>query len=124
MDKNFSLNIMRSKFYVCPTCNNIIHSLNEAEISCCGNSLKPLIAKEIDEHYNITIEKVEDEHFITVNHPMTKEHFISFMAYVTFDKVQFIKLYPEGNAEARFNLRGKGNLYIYCNIDGLMKIKI
>lgn len=118
-----NLNVMRSKFYVCPTCNNIIHSLSEAQISCCGNSLKPLIAKEIDEHHKVTIEKVEDEIFVKVDHPMTKEHYISFMAYITFDKVQFIKLYPEGNAEARFKPRGKGDLYIHCNIDGLMKIK-
>ncbi len=124
MDKNISLNVMRSKFYVCPTCNNIIHSLSETQISCCGNNLLPLSPKEIDDNHQITVEKVEDEHFITVNHPMIKDHYISFIAYVTFDKVQFIKLYPEGNAEARFNLRGKGNLYIYCNIDGLMKMKI
>lgn len=119
-----NLNVMRSKFYVCPTCNNIIHSLSEAQISCCGNKLLPLSPKEIDDNHQIIIEKVEDEHFITVNHSMTKDHYISFIAYVTFDKVQFIKLYPEGNAEVRFNLRGKGDLYIYCNIDGLMKIKI
>ena len=54
---------------------------------------------------------------------LDEEEIISFIAYVTFDKAQFIKLYPEGNAEVRFNLRGKGDLYIYCNIDGLMKIK-
>ena len=60
---------------------------------------------------NITIEKVEDEHFITVHHPMTKTHFISFIVYLTPDRVQFVKLYPEGNAETRLNLRGRGYLY-------------
>ena len=50
---------------------------------------------------------------------MTKSHFISFMAYVTSDRVQFIKLYPEGNAETRFQLRGSGFIYIYCNKHGL-----
>ena len=71
-----------------------------------------------------TVEKVEDEHFITVNHDMTKSHFISFIAYLTTDKVQFVKLYPEGNAETRFTLCGSGYLYIYCNKHGLMRQKI
>jgi hypothetical protein len=38
--------------------------------------------------------------------------------------VQFVKLYPEGNAETRLKLYGRGYLYIYCNHHGLMRIKI
>ena len=123
-NKNISSNILRSKFYVCPICNNVFRSMGEAVICCCGITLPPLIAEEIDDTHKVSIEKVEDEHFITVHHDMTKSHFISFMAYLTFDRAQFIKLYPEGNAEARFQLRGRGDLYIYCNKHGLMKIKI
>ena len=55
---------------------------------------------------------------------MTKEHFISFVAYLTTDRVQFVKFYPEGNAETRLNFRGSGYLYIYCNKHGLMKQRI
>lgn len=83
-----------------------------------------LEAEEADEVHGITLEKVEDEHFITVSHEMTKSHFISFIAYLTSDKVQFVKLYPEGNAETRIQLRGRGYIYIYCNKHGLMKKKI
>ena len=86
--------------------------------------MPPLEAEEPDENHQITIEKVEDEHFITVNHSMTKNHYISFIAYLTSDRVQFVKLYPEGNAETRINLRGGGYLYVYCNKHGLMKKKI
>ena len=81
-------------------------------------------AEETDDFHSITIEKVEDEHFLTVNHEMTKTHFISFIAYLTSDRVQFVKFYPEGNGETRLNLRGSGWLYIYCNRHGLMKQKI
>lgn len=123
-NKNISSNMLRSKFYVCPVCSNVIRSLGDAVISCCGISLPPLEAEEVSETHQITIEKVEDEFFITVNHPMTKSHFISFLAYITTDKVQFIKFYPEGNAETRIQLRGSGYLYIYCNKHGLMKQKI
>ena len=123
-NKNISANILRSKFYVCPVCGNIIRTTGDAVISCCGISLAPLEAEETDGAHAITVEKVEDEHFITVNHEMTKTHFISFIAYLTSDRVQFIKLYPESNAETRFQLRGRGYIYIYCNKHGLMKFKI
>ena len=123
-NQNTSANILRSKFYVCPVCGNIIRSTGDAVISCCGISLPPLEAEHADEAHEIIIERVEDEHFIRVNHEMEKTHFISFLAYLTTDRVQFIKLYPEGNAEARFQLRGRGYIYIYCNKHGLMKIKV
>jgi DNA-binding XRE family transcriptional regulator/desulfoferrodoxin (superoxide reductase-like protein) len=124
INKNISSNILRSKFYVCPVCGNIIRSSGDAVISCCGIPLPPLEAEDVDETHGITLEKVEDEHFITVSHEMTKSHFISFIAYLTSDKVQFVKLYPEGNAETRLQLRGRGYIYIYCNKHGLMKKKI
>lgn len=123
-NKNASSNILLSKLYVCPVCGNIIHTTGAAVISCCGISLPPLEAEELDGEHSVSIESVEDERFITVHHEMTKAHFISFIAYVTTDKVQFIKLYPEGNAEVRMQLRGRGYLYIYCNRHGLMRKKV
>lgn len=123
-NKNISSNILHSKFYVCPICNNIIRTVGDTVISCCGVTLPSLIAEEIDDTHQITIENVEDEHFITVCHDMTKEHFISFICFLTTDRVEFLKLYPEGNAETRINLRGGGYLYFYCNKHGLFKKKI
>ena len=124
INKNISCNLLRSKFYVCPICGNIIHTSGEAVISCCGITLPPLEAEEVDDAHQMIIEKVEDEQFITVQHPMTKSHYISFIAYVTGDRFQMVKLYPEGNAETRFQLRGSGYIYLYCNKDGLMKQKV
>ena len=122
-NKNISANMLRCKFYVCPICGNIIHSAGSALVSCCGVTLPPLEAEEADDSHPITVENVEDEHFVTVRHPMTKEHFISFIAFVTSDRVQLVKLYPEGNVETRLQLRGRGSLYYYCNRHGLFKIK-
>ena len=124
VNKNASSNILLSKLYVCPVCGNIIHTTGAAVISCCGISLPPLEAEELDGEHSVSIESVEDERFITVHHEMTKAHFISFIAYVTTDKVQFIKLYPEGNAETRMQFRGRGYLYIYCNKHGLMRKRV
>ena len=124
INKNISSNILRSKFYVCPVCHNIIRTVGDAVISCHGITLPSLEADEADENHQITIEKVEDEHFIKIHHDMTKEHYISFIGYLTSDRVQFVKFYPEGNAETRLNLRGVGWLFFYCNKHGLMKTKI
>lgn len=124
INRNVSCNLLRSKFYVCPICGNIIHTSGEAVISCCGITLPPLEAEETDDTHRISVEKIEDEIFVTVSHPMTKDHFISFIAYVTGDRLHMVKLYPEGNAETRFQLRGSGFFYIYCNKHGLMKQRI
>ena len=121
---NLSANMLRCKFYVCPLCGNIIHTTGSALVSCCGITLPPLEAEEADEFHSITIEPVEDEYFITVPHPMTKGHYISFIASVTSDRLQMVKLYPEGNAETRLQLRGRGYLYYYCNQHGLFRKKI
>ena len=121
INKNTSANMLRSQFHVCPICGNVIHSTGSSLISCCGITLPALEAEEADDDHTINIETVEDEHFITVHHPMTKEHFISFIAFVTSDRMQLVKLYPEGNAETRLQLRGMGYLYWYCNRHGLFK---
>ena len=121
-NKNISANMLRCKFHVCPVCGNIIQSTGNSVISCCGITLPPLEAEEADFDHAVHIQQVEDEHFITIDHPMTKEHYISFVAFVTSDRVQFVKLYPEGNAETRLQLRGFGMLYWYCNHHGLFKM--
>ena len=123
-NRNVSGNLLRSRFYCCPVCGNILHAMGDAMISCCGVALPPLEAEEVDEAHKITLQPVEDERFVTVDHEMTKRHYLSFLAYVTTDRVQLVKLYPEGNAECRLNIRGRGVLYLYCNRHGLMKQKI
>ena len=124
VNKNASSNMLLSKFYVCPVCGNILHTTGAAVISCCGIILPHLEAEELDDEHILSIENVEDEKFITVQHEMIKKHFISFVAYVTTDRVQLVKFYPEGNAETRIQFRGKGSLYLYCNRHGLMKMKV
>ena len=100
-NSNRSANMIRTKFYVCPVCSNVIHCVGEAAVSCCGVTLPPLEAEETDEEHTVSMETVEDEKFITVNHPMTKSHYISFIAYCSSDKLEMVKLYPEGNAQCR-----------------------
>ena len=119
---NKSCNMAKGKFYVCPVCGNVIQTTGEAVISCCGITLPPLEAERPDENHKLKIERVEDEYFVTMNHPMTKEHYISFIAAVSDQGVQLVKLYPEGNAQARFKINRVRKLYAYCNRHGLFEV--
>ncbi len=121
---NVSANMMRSKFYVCPVCGNVIHCMGETVINCHGVLLAPLEAEEIDENHKILIEKVEDEYYVRIEHDMTKIHYISFITAISADKVQMIKLYPEGSAEVRFKINGVKRIFFYCNKDGLFSIDV
>ena len=119
---NVSANMMKSKLYVCPLCGNVIHSMGEAAVHCHGLLLTPLEAETPDERHMVFVERVEDEYYVRIDHNMTKEHYISFMAAVSSDEMQLVKLYPEGNVEARFKIRGVRRIYFYCNRDGLFLI--
>ena len=119
---NVSANMLRSKFYVWPVCGNSIHSMGEAVIQCHGIILTPCQAEETDENHKIFIERVEDEYYVRIEHDMTKQHYISFIAALSSDKLQMIKLYPEGNAEARVKMNGIRKILFYCNRDGLFSV--
>ncbi len=123
-NRNRSANMLRGRLYVCPVCGNIILAAGEAVVSCCGITLPPLEAEKADEEHLIRTEVVEDEYFVSVQHPMTKEHYISFLMAVSDQGNQFVKLYPEGNAEARFKIRGVKKLCAYCNRHGLFQCSI
>lgn len=124
VNRNKSANMLRSRFYVCPICGNVVHSAGEAVVSCCGVTLPALEAEEADDDHQLRVEPVEDEHFVTAEHPMTKAHYLSFIAWVTSDRLQLVKLYPEGNAQCRLRLQRGGYLYLYCNHHGLMRQKL
>lgn len=94
-NENVSANMLRSKFYVCPICGNVIHSMGEAAIQCHGILLSSLEAEMTDEHHMIFIERIEDEYYVRIDHSMTKEHYISFIAAASSDGIQMVKLYPE-----------------------------
>lgn len=114
-------NMKKAKFYVCPTCGNALFGTGAAEISCCGRKLSPLVLQREYSAHEITIDEVENDLYMTLQHEMTKQHFISFAAYVSYDRILFVKLYPEQAPEIRFPKTGRGELYFYCNQHGLMK---
>lgn len=121
---NRSGNMLRSKFYVCPICGNVIHATGEGSFSCCGITLPVQEAETFDDSHLLLIARMENDWFMSMEHPMEKEHYISFFAYVTANKVQIIKLYPEQNSEVRFPISGHGIIYAYCNKHGLFSKRI
>lgn len=121
---NVSANMLRSLFYVCPICGNVLHTMGEAVIHCHGILLTPCQAEDTDEEHMVFIERVEDEYYVRIEHDMTKQHYISFIAALSSDKIQMVKLYPEGNAEARVKINGVKKIYFYCNRDGLFCINV
>lgn len=136
-NENRSANMKKLHFYVCPLCGNIITSLGQGSYSCCGITLPELEAEScsakhtedsdgeqhIAEHTPL-VETIEHEYFISMDHPMSKAHYISFVAYVTSDNLELIKLYPEQDVAVRFKKKGSGFLYLYCNKHGLFRMPL
>ena len=123
-NRNISANMMRSMFCVCPVCGNVIHTMGEAVVQCHGIRLLPAEPEPADEHHRISVEKTEDEYFVRISHEMTKSHYISFAAALSPDRMQLVRLYPEGNAEARFRIRGVQKILFWCNRDGLFSADV
>ena len=121
---NVSANMLRSNFYVCPVCGNVVHSVGELAVSCHGVQLLPEPADCSDENHMIFIERIEDEYYVQIDHEMTKSHYISFVAALSSDGLQLIKLYPESKAETRLKSRGVKKIYCFCNRDGLFFVDV
>ena len=124
LNRNRAGNLLRSRFYRCPLCGNVVHAAGEALVSCCGLTLPPLEAEPAEPGHLLRWKLVEDEYFVTLEHSMEKDHYISFLAWTAMDRVEVRRLYPEGNPEARFSLRGGGVLYACCNRHGLFACRI
>ena len=118
---NRSSNMLRSRLYACPVCGNVLHAMGDAVISCCGVSLPPLEPEAAEDGHAMSIELIEDELYVSLDHPMAKGHHISFLAAVSPDRIQLTKLYPEGDAAARFRRAGVRDVYAYCNRHGLFR---
>ncbi|MDD3251972.1 MAG: helix-turn-helix domain-containing protein [Lachnospiraceae bacterium] len=123
-NENRSANMKKMLFYVCPVCGNIITAVGKGSYSCCGITLHELETEPDDEQHEIKVELIEHEYAVSMQHPMEKTHYISFLAYVTSDTCEMVKLYPEQDVIVRFRKRGHGMLYGYCNRHGLFRKRL
>lgn len=114
-------NMKRTKFYVCPHCAGFLYGVGMSQIICCGKQLTALKPQKCDDEHRITVSEIENDFYITLDHAMTKEHYIGFFAYVSFDKVLVVRLYPEQDSAVRFPKMHGGKFYYYCNHHGLFE---
>ncbi len=122
VNRNRASNLLRAHCYVCPVCGNGILSLGQAVISCCGITLPPLQAEDADAEHPISVSVSDGEYYVSVDHPMQKDHSITCLAALSDNACQYVKLYPEGSAEARFRISGVRWIYACCNRHGLFRI--
>ncbi len=115
-------NMVNTRFYVCPQCQNALFSTGSASIFCCGRKLEPLPIS--DDPPETTVELMDGEYFVDIAHDMSRGHSLLFAAYVVGDKVFFTRMYPEQSAQMRLpSIRG-GRLYLYCIKHGLSAQKL
>ena len=124
VNTNKAFNMLRLKLYVCPICGNVIQSSGEAMISCCGIVLPALEAEPEDDAHRLNVERIEDEYYVTIPHEMSRSHYISFILAVRDNGCEIVKLYPEGNAEARFKISRTKCFYYFCNQHGFFRYSV
>ena len=124
VNANIAANMKKINFYVCPVCGNVIVSTGKGSYCCCGITLPVTQDEDSDTEHEIFSEILDNEYYIHMNHSMEKEHYISFLAYVTSEKVELVKMYPEQNIECRFARKGHGYIYAYCNRHGLFRLTL
>ncbi len=119
-NKPDSGDIKKIRFYVCPTCGNVLTSSSKASISCCGRKLIPLESRAQLENHHMSVEEIDIYDYVSIDHEMKKSHFIRFIAFVGIDIVILKRLYPEQNADMYIPAgQRNGKLYGYCSQHGL-----
>lgn len=122
------------EFLKCKHCGNIIAYVKNTgvKVSCCGEYLDVLIAKDADvgQEKHVPIYHREGNVLVVnigdVEHPMSEEHYIEWVALVTKSGNQRKMLQPSTKPEVRFLVNEDDEileLYAYCNLHGLWKSK-
>jgi len=112
-------NMKKMKFYVCPTCGNLVASMIETSVTCCGRKLKAITPVKATEEEKLSVQIIENDFFISSEHEMTRDHYITFVGLMTSDTVMLKKQYPEWNLQLRIPVFAHGRLLWYCNKHGL-----
>lgn len=102
--------VKRLKVFVCEECDNVVVSLNDADIICHGKHMKKL---KFIESEDIEIIRTNNELFVKLNGNMSKDDYVSFVLFILNDTYLLKKLYPEGGSEIVFPYLGKGNIVWY-----------
>ena len=110
---------MKSKFYICKHCGNLIEKIHDAGVPmiCCGEKHLPVAVVEGGKvKVNVG----------SVDHPMIPEHFIQWVYLQTEQGSQLKYLRPDQEPNVSFQL-GEDKavaVYAYCNLHGLWMVEL
>ena len=113
-------NMLRTKFYICPVCGNILFSTGNAGVFCCGRKLEPMKAEKNEDMVKITAQTADTDYFITFEHPMEKDNYMMFAACVKGDTVLMNRFYPQQDGRFSIPARMMGRLYMYSTSLGFI----
>ncbi len=125
---------MKTKFYICRTCGNLVEMVQESGVPmvCCGQKMEELVpnTSEGAGEKHLPVVTVEDGKVTVcvgeVTHPMVEEHYIQWVCLETENGCQKKWLQPGEEPEVTFCVCEDKLVaaYEYCNIHGLWKTEV
>lgn len=123
------------KFYICPTCGNVIELVEDHGIPvfCCGHKMDELVPNTVEAavEKHIPVATVENGVLKVsvgeVEHPSIAAHWIPFIAVKAGDLVMRRSIKATEKPEAIFPLgdfKGEVEVYAWCNLHGMWKSTI
>ena len=123
------------KFYICPTCGNVIELIEDHKVPvmCCGKKMEELVPNSteaaVEKHIPVpTVENgVLKVSVGEVEHPSIEKHWIPFVAVKASDLVMRREIKATEKPEAIFpigDFKGEVEVYAWCNLHGLWKAEI
>jgi len=125
---------MKTKFYICRHCGNIVQKIHDAGVPvvCCGQKMEELIPNTVEASGEKHKPVVSVENGVvtvavgSVAHPMVEEHSIEWV-YVETERGGLRKELKPGDApEVKFWLGDDKPVavYAYCNLHGLWMTEV
>lgn len=120
---------MKTKFYICRHCGNLVHMIHDAGVPmmCCGQKMDELLPNTVEAsgEKHLPAVTVEDGavhvNVGSINHPMIPEHYIEWI-YVQTENSGHLKIRKPGDdpsAAVRLGDDKALAVYAYCNLHGL-----
>ena len=122
---------MKTKFYICRRCGNLVGMVHDSGVPmiCCGEKMEALVPNTVEasgeKHLPVAVMdgNVLRVHVGSVDHPMLPEHFIEWVYVQTDQGGQRKALKPGDAPEVSFCLGDDDDkaaaVYAYCNLHGL-----
>ena len=120
---------MKTKFYICRHCGNLVHMIHDAGVPmmCCGQKMDELLPNTVEAsgEKHLPAVTVEDGavhvNVGSINHPMIPEHYIEWI-YVQTENGGHLKSLKPGDDPSTAVCLGDDKalaVYAYCNLHGL-----